>query len=261
MKISYLYWNARGVGTSRKRLKKLVSKLHPKLLAIAEPMDLNLVVDSMGDQFLTVHINSLNDLCITFVYAKCSYLEHRRLWGSLMDANTHNLPWMVLGDFNIIINDLERRGGRPPLTLAMEEFNGWVDSCGILDMPFRGNSLSWCNGHLGNSRHWARLDRFFLNIAALAVFPDANMEYLARTSSDHAPMAVSLENQLVRAWNKQIFSRTETHIAELEDRIKGLEVRLPSDYSNEVEDDLVATQLDLSAWLDKEEQRLAQIAK
>ncbi|XP_042962710.1 uncharacterized protein LOC122296986 [Carya illinoinensis] len=274
--------------------------------------DLHLVVENTGDQFLTVRITNLNDFRITFVYAKCSYLERRRLWGSLMGANIHHLPWMVMGDFNIIRNDSKRRGGRPRLALAMEEFNSWVGSCGLLDMPSCGNSLSWCNGHSGRSRHWARLDRCLFNTAALDAFPGANMEYLARTSSDHAPMAVSLENQLIRygfpsfkfqqmwvshaqffdcvshswngddvggsplymlvtklkrlkialrTWNNHTFGKTVSHIAALEDRIKGLEASLQTEYAEDVEDDLVASQLELSVWLNREEQRLAQQAK
>lgn len=87
-------------------------------------------------------------------------------------------------------------GGRSKLALAMEEFNYWVDSCGLLEMQFSGQHLSWCKGHVGLSRSWASLDHSFLNVAAFDVFPDAHMKYLARTSSDHAPMQVSLEKQL-----------------------------------------------------------------
>ncbi|KAF5455805.1 hypothetical protein F2P56_025342, partial [Juglans regia] len=174
-----------------------------------------------------------------------------------MAANIHQLPWMVMGDFNIIRNDSERRGGQPRLALAMEEFNDWVGACGLLDMPFCGNSFSWCNGHSGRSRQWARLDRCFLNTAALDIFPDAKLEYLSRTSSDHAPMSIFLENQFVSYgypsfkfqqmwWNKHVFGRTEFHIAELEARIRGLEASLQSEYIKDVEDDLVVSQLELS---------------
>ncbi|XP_042950219.1 uncharacterized protein LOC122282325 [Carya illinoinensis] len=266
----------------------------------------------MGDQFFTARITNLNYFRITFVYAKCSYLEHRRLWDSLMGANIHHLPWIVMGDFNIIINDSERRGGRPRLALAMEEFNSWVGSCGLLDMPSCGNSLSWCNGHFGRSRHCTRLDHCLFNTAALNAFPGANMEYLARTSSDHVLMTVSLEIQLIwygfpsfkfqqmwvshaqffdcvshswngdvvggsdlymlvtklkrlkialRTWNNQTFGKTVSHIAALENHIKGLEVSLQYEYVEDVEDDLVASQLELSVWLNREEQRLAQQAK
>lgn len=65
----------------------------------------------------------------------------------------------------------------------------------------------------------------------------------------------------LRSWNKQIFGRTKTNIAKLEARIKGLEDSLHSTFSKEVEIDLVVSQLELSIWLDREKQRLAQQAK
>lgn len=101
-----------------------------------------------------------------------------------------------MSDFNIIRQDNERRGGRPRPTLAMEEFNDWVDACGLLEMRFSRQSLSWCNEHAGLSRSWTRLDRVFLNAATLDSLPDAYMKYLPRTSSNHAPMLILLEAKL-----------------------------------------------------------------
>ncbi|XP_041002989.1 uncharacterized protein LOC121248560 [Juglans microcarpa x Juglans regia] len=146
----------------------------------------------------------------------------------------------------------------------MEEFNVWVGSYGLLDMPFHGNSLSWCNVHSGRSRNWARLDRCFFNTTALDAFPDANMEYLARTFSDHAPMTfkqmwvshAQFFDCVSYSWNGDAVGGSP-----LEDRIKGLEASLQSEYTEDVEDDLVASQLELLVWLDREEKRLTQQAK
>lgn len=52
---------------------------------------------------------NLKELLITFVYAKCYYIDHRRLWSMLKDANNHNIPWVVTGDFNIIRHDEKRK--------------------------------------------------------------------------------------------------------------------------------------------------------
>lgn len=61
---------------------------------------------------LTVWINgNLKEFLYTFVYAKCSCMECRRLWSVLMDANIHSRLWVVTGDFNIIRNDNEEGGG------------------------------------------------------------------------------------------------------------------------------------------------------
>lgn len=80
----------------------------------------------------------------------------------------------------------------------MEEFNEWVEANGLLEMPFSGNLLSWCNEHHGLSRQWARLDQVFMNINFLNEFSDARMSYLARSSSDLSPIVIKLERDNIR---------------------------------------------------------------
>ncbi|KAG2665638.1 hypothetical protein I3760_15G017300 [Carya illinoinensis] len=56
--------------------------------------------------------------------------------------------------------------------------------------------MSWCNGHRGPSRSWARLDRALLNIAFTQAFPNGYMEYLKRKTSDHCPMLIRFEMEV-----------------------------------------------------------------
>ncbi|KAG2686056.1 hypothetical protein I3760_10G158300 [Carya illinoinensis] len=60
-------------------------------------------------------------------------------------------PWLVAGDFNIIVEDGERIGGHPRAISAMDEFNACLDSYGLLDLSISGSHVSWCNGHSGTS--------------------------------------------------------------------------------------------------------------
>ncbi|XP_042972834.1 uncharacterized protein LOC122304641 [Carya illinoinensis] len=116
---------------------------------------------------------------------------NRVLWDELARESNSNDPWLVTRDFNIIANDGERRGGRPGSVVAMEEFNSWIHNCGLMELKYLGKSYSWCNGHAGNSRSWARLDRSLVDQQFLGAFLDSVMRYLPRTSSDHAPMVIS----------------------------------------------------------------------
>lgn len=202
---------------SRNRLKILIGKLKPKVLMLAEPMISNtkiqvwrnrlkfdncisnavvggklwlmwkqetkLVVQDMRDKFITVSMmDNLKPIYVTLVYAKCYYQERRRLWSALEDTNTNNLPWIVVGDFNIIRYDHERHGGRPRNAVAMEDFNHTIDICGLMEIPFSGSSLSWCNGHSNYTRSWARLDRIcFFNASGCNQFHEAHAKYLPRT--------------------------------------------------------------------------------
>ncbi|XP_042962572.1 uncharacterized protein LOC122296840 [Carya illinoinensis] len=147
------------------------------------------------NQFITVVTEFQGkQVCISFVYAKCTQVEHRKLWQSLSNGVRGSTPWLVLGDFNIIRNDLERRGGRPRQYAAMEEFNSFIDSTGLSEMRYSGNRLSWCNGHEGASRSWACLDRVLMSAEVLSLFPDAHLDYLGRSTSNHSPMVIRLTN-------------------------------------------------------------------
>ncbi|XP_042950383.1 uncharacterized protein LOC122282502 [Carya illinoinensis] len=154
--------------------------------------DVNVSMVSCGSQQISVLVANGGMKCkISFVYAKCLCEQRRVLWDELARESNSNDPWLVTGDFNIIANDGERRGGRPRSMVAMEEFNSWIHNCGLMELKYLGNCYSWCNGHVGNSRSWARLDRSLVDQHFLGAFPDSVMRYLPRTSSDHAPMVIS----------------------------------------------------------------------
>lgn len=46
-----------------------------------------------------------------------------------------------MGNFNIIGNDFERRGGHPRHFSTMEEFNSFIDAVGLFDLRFEGISF------------------------------------------------------------------------------------------------------------------------
>ncbi|KAF5447423.1 hypothetical protein F2P56_032977 [Juglans regia] len=131
-------------------------------------------------------------IMVTFVYAKCTQLEHIRLWEELENVQVNESPWLVVGDFNTIRSDSEQIGANPRSLLAMSKFNGYVDTCGLMEMRSQGRIMSWCNGNVGSSRSWARLDRALVNINFSTTFGSAFMEYLTRKLFDHCPMVVHL---------------------------------------------------------------------
>ncbi|XP_035542866.1 uncharacterized protein LOC118345331, partial [Juglans regia] len=150
------------------------------------------------NQFITVNMTVNNRcVCISFVYAKCLQMDRRELWNSLSSGIVDSQPWIVVGDFNVIRNDQERRGGRPRPFSAMEAFNKFIDTAGLSELRFEGNQFSWCNNQQGSARRWARLDRTLTSVECITMFPEAYMQYLPRTTSDHAPILIKLEAESV----------------------------------------------------------------
>ncbi|KAG2721076.1 hypothetical protein I3760_02G064700 [Carya illinoinensis] len=131
---------------------------------------------------------------ISVVYAKCNHVERRELWRLLQLDAVQDAPQLCLGDFNIICGEEEHRGGRPRLRVAIDEFNEFIDNCGLVDMKAVGSKFSWCNGQRGLARSWSKIDRCLMNVVAAGVFPDALCKYMARTISDHAPLSFVFKN-------------------------------------------------------------------
>ncbi|KAG2674065.1 hypothetical protein I3760_13G119000 [Carya illinoinensis] len=113
----------------------------------------------------------------------------------MVDANES--PWLVVGDFNIIREHSERVGGQPRPLASMENFNNCIDHYGLLELQFMGNRLSWCNGHEGQTRSWARLDRALINTHSTNRFHSAFFEYLQQKTSDHCPMLIHSQKPVV----------------------------------------------------------------
>ncbi|XP_035542978.1 uncharacterized protein LOC118346079, partial [Juglans regia] len=246
-----------------------------------------LKVEVMGvsDQHLTMLINS--SLLISSVYAKCQFLDRRPLWSNLLGVNNLQFPHVIIGDFNVICNDNERRGGNPRMLIAMEDFCSFIDDGRFVEMPFSGNGFSWCNGRLGMARSWARLDRALCNSKFKDLYPSGRIQYLPRRTSDHSPMvlghlvsstsswqvevngtglwklAAKLKRLklVLKSWNKDVFGWTGKHIKELEAKVEEGELRLQECYSEDVEVDVLANKVELDVWLQREESRIAQQVK
>lgn len=48
---------------------------------------------------------------VTSVYARCSLLESFELWEELESLDSEGIPWLISGDFNVILNEEENLGG------------------------------------------------------------------------------------------------------------------------------------------------------
>ncbi|KAF5470750.1 hypothetical protein F2P56_011241 [Juglans regia] len=159
----------------------------------------------------------------------------------------------------------------------MEEFNGFIDAAGLTNLRFEGNQFLWCNGQEGRAWSWAQLDRCLISSDFITRFPAGYMKYLPRTTSDHAPVLISLELEFLsygfsafkfqqmwmihESFMDCVAKAWEDRINDYEDQVTRLEENLQDEYNEEDEQDYLVAKAELDVWRDREEMCLRQQAK
>lgn len=96
---------------------------------------------------------------ITFVYGDPVVEYHGNVWKRMLRLNgDRDGPWLLLGDFNEIISNEEKKGGRIRADSSFLQFRNMLASCGMIYFPFVENSLSWA-GRTRAERVQCRLGR------------------------------------------------------------------------------------------------------
>ncbi|KAL6523070.1 hypothetical protein OROMI_031418 [Orobanche minor] len=67
----------------------------------------------------------------------------RDLWDDLLSVSQNQVPWMVGGDFNIILQPEEKKGGAVPIHSDIEEFNDCLLNCKLHDGGYTGTPFTW----------------------------------------------------------------------------------------------------------------------
>ncbi|KAL4271536.1 hypothetical protein GQ457_13G018540 [Hibiscus cannabinus] len=94
------------------------------------------------------------------------------------------------GDFIAIRNRGERCGCREVFT-GMKEFNYFIESCNLVDLPLIGKKFTW----FGPVNRRSRIDIFLVDDDCLLKFKNLIQLALGRSCSDHAPIVLHSEEK------------------------------------------------------------------
>ncbi|XP_060182816.1 uncharacterized protein LOC132612735 [Lycium barbarum] len=121
----------------------------------------DIIMDTDQQVTLKVHHQELDtEIITTFVYAKCDEEERQVLWDNMYQiASSLKNPWLVGGDFNVILSEEEKLGGLPITLNECEDFAFCVNSCELFDMGYKGSPYTWWNGRVAEDYIFKRLDR------------------------------------------------------------------------------------------------------
>lgn len=76
---------------------------------------------------------------ISAIYLSPRFAEHCCLWNNLsVVANLHNLPWVMLRDFNEVLSSNEKFRQTSVYIRTAQRFKYCLDECGMMDLGFMG---------------------------------------------------------------------------------------------------------------------------
>ena len=81
------------------------------------------------------------------------------------------MSWVCIGDYNEILSSSEKHGCRPRHPRFMDEFQGALLHCGLVDIGYQGNIFTWRNGRWGEAFVQERVDRACATIEWRELFP------------------------------------------------------------------------------------------
>lgn len=96
-------------------------------------------------------------LVLTATYASNFANERNGLWNVLKYAYNQDLPLLVIGDYNMIIIENKKKGGR--LLVSQKVRRSFIIEAELYDLGFTRLAFTWCNEQQGSARIWERLDR------------------------------------------------------------------------------------------------------
>jgi exonuclease III len=102
-------------------------------------------------------------------------------------------PWMVLGDFNLIMYASEKSNDNLDRAM-MARFRRFAQCLELRDLYMHGRKFTWSNER--ESPTMTRIDRALVSIDWDLQYPDVLMQALSSTLSDHAPLHISLSAAL-----------------------------------------------------------------
>ncbi|XP_010669917.1 uncharacterized protein LOC104887033 [Beta vulgaris subsp. vulgaris] len=135
--------------------------------------------------------------CLSMVYGHNDKEKRSELWNDLIKCSRDvmNTQWVVMGDFNNILN-LNERIGQPVLFSEIERFRNCVDSCGLGDAKMTGPFYTWSNKQQEDDYVTTKIDRVLVNGQWELCYPYTEAAFLLEGCYDHCPCIVKIHKEL-----------------------------------------------------------------
>lgn len=120
---------------------------------------------------------------VTFIYAHNCFDKRKLLWDDLFRLySSIQLPWIVLGDFNVVIDAFEKISEVGSQVVISVELHQLFFQTDLHDLRYVGNTFTWDNGHT-----FCKLDMALCNSFWEAQYSGTIVDFATKSISDHSP--------------------------------------------------------------------------
>ncbi|KAL0420571.1 UNVERIFIED_CONTAM: hypothetical protein Slati_3080000 [Sesamum latifolium] len=129
---------------------------------------------------------------MTIVYGVNDLGGRRVLWQHLSNISCliDDIPWLVGGDFNTVLDSSEVCGQSGDIRSAAEDFQACLHDTGLINLPMQGEWFTWHNYSSDTRSLWKKLDRILVNDSWLGTWPNSFYASLNARTSDHSPLVL-----------------------------------------------------------------------
>jgi exonuclease III len=142
-------------------------------------------------------IGNTEGILCTNVYGPQRLEEKRRMLVDIenLKARSHNLHWILVGDFNIITTLVDKKGGTMRLDGDAEEFSAFIDAAEMVDIRTSNGQFTWNNKRSNHYQVATRLDRFLVSESIILQRLTVDCNILPWGCSDHWPVQLEANFQ------------------------------------------------------------------
>ncbi|XP_019188318.1 PREDICTED: uncharacterized protein LOC109182624 [Ipomoea nil] len=135
--------------------------------------------------------------CMTGYYGFPERNRRQEAWNLLRSlANRSQLPWVVIGDFNDLLFQREKRGGNPHPNGLLRGFGETIDDCGLAQMPMQGYPYTWKKRE--GTENWLeeRLDKVLVTESWRRLNVRASVLNMMTRKSDHSALYLGIRDDI-----------------------------------------------------------------
>ncbi|KAH7848430.1 hypothetical protein Vadar_002675 [Vaccinium darrowii] len=159
--------------------------------------DLELDIETASKNLIhTIVTDKVNSYtwAATFVYGCPTKAGKEQVWEDIKEIGRfERLPWLCMGDFNEILSCTDKLGGKSCNQQRIALFHDMLNSCGLVDLEFKGPKFTWRNNRVGRDLIMERIDMAFAESKWRELYDKALVFVEPAIGSDHNPLILNTE--------------------------------------------------------------------